>query len=105
MDLAKSRPDRFCWILRIRAAEGALRVRARSQIARARALFDRFSDISENLETEMWSGVDLNPRPSLRPFIAKLSANLAGNSEMIKAAKLQRALSPRIRPQMILSGP
>ena len=31
--------------------------------ARTRALFDRFSDVSETLETEMWSRRDLNPRP------------------------------------------
>jgi hypothetical protein len=46
MDLAKSHADRFCWILRIRGAEGVLRVHARSQIARTRALFDRFSEMS-----------------------------------------------------------
>ena len=57
--------------------------------------------MSETLETEMWSKVDLNPRPLFRLFIAKLPANLAGYSELIKAAELQRALSPRIRPQRI----
>ena len=41
------------------------------------------------------------PSPPLRLFIAKLPAILAGYSELIKAAELQRALSPRIRPQGI----
>jgi hypothetical protein len=49
----------------------------------------------------MWSKVDLNRRPRLRLFIEELSANLAGYSEMIKAAELQRELSPRIRPPSI----
>src|SRR5258708_35788266 len=52
----------------------------------------------------MWSRVDLNRRPRLRLFIEELSANLAENSEMIKAAELQRALSPCIRPRVILSA-
>jgi hypothetical protein len=39
-----------------------------------------------NLETEMWSGVDLNSRPLLR----FLSANLARYSALIKAAALER---------------
>jgi len=41
------------------------------------------------------------PSAPLRLVIAKLPANLAGYSELIKAAELQRALSPRIRPQGI----
>jgi hypothetical protein len=45
------------------------------------------------------------PSAPLRLFIAKLPANLAGYSELIKATELQRALSPRFRPQVILSGP
>ena len=53
----------------------------------------------------MWSKVDLNSRPPLRLFIAELLADLARYSVLIKAAKLQRALSPSIRPQVILSGP
>ena len=46
----------------------------------------------------MWSRRDLNRRPLLRPFIAKLSADLATNCFKIKAAVLQRASSPDIRP-------
>jgi hypothetical protein len=42
------------------------------------------------------SGFELST--PLRLFIAKLPANLAGYSELIKAAELQRALSPCIRP-------
>ena len=53
MDLGKSCPDRFCSILGIRAAEGVLRVRTRSRIARTRADFDRFSEMSENRENWM----------------------------------------------------
>jgi hypothetical protein len=45
------------------------------------------------------------PSAPLRLVIAKLPANLAGYSELIKAEELQRALSPRFRPQVILSGP
>jgi len=45
------------------------------------------------------------PSAPLRLFIAKLPENLAGYSGLIKAAQLQRALSPRIRPPVILSGP
>ena len=45
------------------------------------------------------------PSAPLRLFIAKLPANLAGYSGLIKAAELHRALSPRIRPPVILSGP
>ena len=93
MDLAKSCRDRFCQILAICAAGVVLRVRAQSQIARTRADFDRFSDISENLETEMWSREDLNCWPPLRLFIAKLSADLATNCLKIKAAVLERASS------------
>jgi hypothetical protein len=59
--------------------------------------------MSADPETEMWSRVDLNSRPLLRLFIGKLAANLAGYSELIKAAELQRALSPGIRPKVILS--
>ena len=63
MDLAKSRPDRFCSILAIPAVSCVLRVHAGPQIARTRALFARFSDISRNLKTEMSSKLDLNSRP------------------------------------------
>src|ERR1019366_5738976 len=62
-DLAKSCPDRWGRFLAAGTAGGVLFVRARSRIARTRADFDRFSDISKNLETEMWSRRDLNPRP------------------------------------------
>jgi len=51
MDLAKSHADRVFQILAIRAAGDILPVRARSQIARTRALFARFSDMSELRET------------------------------------------------------
>ena len=65
--------------------------------SRTRADFARFSEMSENRETEMWSREDLNRRPLLRHFIAKLSADWAANSLKIKAAQLERASSPRIR--------
>jgi NAD(P)-dependent dehydrogenase (short-subunit alcohol dehydrogenase family) len=51
MDLAKSRPDRVCQILSIRVEASRSPVHPRSQIARARADFDRFSAMSESLET------------------------------------------------------
>ena len=63
MDLAKSRPDRIRWILSNSAAGDALRVHARSQIARTGADFERFSKKDENRRTEWWSRRDLNPRP------------------------------------------
>ena len=84
-------------MLAIRLPEGVLRVRARAQIARTRADSDRFSEMSEDRETGWWSGVDLNPRPRLRHFIAKLSASLAGYSEKKKAAMLERYSSPDLR--------
>ena len=62
-DLGKSRRERNWPIYANLAKRDALWVRARSQIARTRADFDRFSDVSEILETEMWSRRDLNPRP------------------------------------------
>src|SRR5271157_1667128 len=62
-DLAKSRPDRFWRILAIRVAQGVLRVPVRSQIARTRADFERFSEVSETLQTEVWSEQDLNFQP------------------------------------------
>src|SRR6202521_2886663 len=64
MDLAKSRPDSFCWILRISTDQGVLWVRASSQIARTRADFALFSAMSETAETEVWSKVDLNSQTS-----------------------------------------
>jgi hypothetical protein len=66
MDLAKSRPDRFCPILPICADQGALRVRARSRIARTRADFERFSEMSENRETGWWM-MQSGANPSLQP--------------------------------------
>jgi hypothetical protein len=63
MDLAKSRTDRFWRILAIRAAGGIPWVRARSRIARARALFDLFSEMFENRGTGWWSEQDLNFQP------------------------------------------
>jgi hypothetical protein len=97
MDLAKSRPDRFCPILAIPAVSGALRVRARSRIARTRADFDQFSDISKNLETEMWSKLDLNPGPLNRFCSDNCPRIWRDIRDEIKAAVLQRILSPRIR--------
>src|SRR5208337_83045 len=102
-DLARLKADRFCRIPTIGAPGDVLPGCARSQIARTRALFDRFSDISRNLETEMWSRTDLNCRPPLRLFIARLSADLATNLLKVKAAVLERASSPCIRPRMFLS--
>jgi hypothetical protein len=81
----------------IQAAGDILRVPVRSQIARARADFERFSEMRGNLGTEVWSRVNLNWRPPLRLFVAKLSAELATNLQKIKAALLESALSPRIR--------
>ncbi len=43
-------------------AAAALRVHASSQIARTRADFERFSEMSENLETGWWSEVNSNCR-------------------------------------------
>src|ERR1700691_2423506 len=77
-DLGKSRREKKWPISTNRRGNGILWVRARSRIARTRALFDRFSDISENLETEMWSRPDLNPQPLLRLLIAKLSPEFGG---------------------------
>ena len=45
--------------------KSSLWVRARSQIARTRALFDRFSAMSADPETEMWSEQDLKFQPRL----------------------------------------
>ena len=53
---------RFC---RFAPSKALSRVRARSRIARTRADFDRFSDISKNLQTEMWmkqSDANCSPR-------------------------------------------
>ena len=47
----------------IQAAGDVLRVPVQSQIARARADFERFSEMRGNLGTEVWSRRDLNPRP------------------------------------------
>jgi hypothetical protein len=47
MDLLISLPDRFRRILPISAAGDALRVHASSQIARSRALCERFSEMYE----------------------------------------------------------
>jgi hypothetical protein len=66
MDLPKSMADRSCRILPIGAPGTALRVHASSQIARTRADFERFSEMSENLETGWWSRRDLNSRPNDR---------------------------------------
>jgi hypothetical protein len=93
-DLAKSRPDRFWRILAIRAAGGVLRVPVRSQIARERALFERFSEMRGNLGTEVWSRVDLNSRPLLRLSSQNCPRIWRGICSQIKAAVLQRASSP-----------
>ena len=63
MDLAKPRRDRFWQIRAICAAAGVLRVRARARIARTRADFERFSEMSETPETEVWSEQDVNFQP------------------------------------------
>ena len=49
-------------LLESRRKRGSL-VRARSQIARTREDFERFSVMSENRESGWWSRRDLNPRP------------------------------------------
>ena len=63
-DLGKSRRERNWPIRANRAARGVIRVHLRSQIARTRALFDRFSDEYENRETGWWSRRDLKPQES-----------------------------------------
>ena len=63
MDLAKSHPDRFRLIPANSAARDIPRVHVRSQIARTRADFDRFSEMCGNSRTGWWSRRDLNPRP------------------------------------------
>jgi hypothetical protein len=67
-DLGKSRPDRICRDSAIHALRDALRVPARSQIARTRADFERFSEMSENRETGWWmmqSDARCSPRLSI----------------------------------------
>jgi hypothetical protein len=49
-DLGKSPRDRFCRILALSAEGDVLRVRARSQIARTGADFERFSEMSGTQE-------------------------------------------------------
>jgi hypothetical protein len=61
-----------------------------ARIARTRADFDRFSAISKNLETEMWSRVDLNSRPPISHFHRKLVADSATNFLKIKVAVLKQ---------------
>jgi hypothetical protein len=90
MDLAKSRADRFCRVSPNRAAESILRVRARLQIARTRALFARFSDMSENPEIEMWPKLDLNCRPSFSFDRGNCLRIWRGIRTKIKAAVLER---------------
>ena len=72
MDLAKSCRDRFCQILAICAAGVVLRVRAQSQIARTRALFERFSEMSENRETGWWSRTGFELSTPTSPFHRKI---------------------------------
>ena len=48
MDPVESSPDKFCRVSAISASRAVLWVHARSQIARARADFKRFSEMSEN---------------------------------------------------------
>ena len=87
MDLGKSRPDRFCQIRAIWRPEEILWVRRISRIARARADFNRFSEMFETAETEVWSRVDLNPQPLLRLSIENLLANLVAYSALIKSSR------------------
>jgi len=61
MDLAKSRPDRFCRIPAIPAVAGVLQVAALSR-AQARFSIDSLTS-PKNLETEMWSEQDLKFQP------------------------------------------
>ena len=62
MDLAKSRADNFRLIPANSAARDVLWVHAQSQIARTRADFERFSEMSETRGTGWWSEMDSNPR-------------------------------------------
>ena len=100
-DLAKSRPDRFCQIMAIQGAGDVLRVPVRSQIARARADFERFSEMRGNLGTEVWSRVDLNSRPLLRLSSQNCPRIWRGICSQIKAAVLQRASSPDLSPPFL----
>jgi hypothetical protein len=104
-DLAKLRPERNWPNYANRAKRDALWVPARFQIARTRAHFDRFSVISMNPKTEMWSGVDLNPRPLLRLSIAKLPASLAAYSALIKSSRAGEITITTSSPHSLLSTP
>ena len=53
----------------------------------------------------MWDRRDLNPRPLRCRFIVKLSADLAGDSEMIKASGSREHCRQAFVPPGILSGP
>ena len=63
MDLGKSRRERNRMIRANRAKEDVLRAHLRSQIARTRAICERFSEMSRKRETEWLRGKDLNLRP------------------------------------------
>lgn len=86
---------RFCEFGPPRAFSGS--GRDRESRAHAKISIDSLRCL-ENRETEWLSASHLNPRPPLRLFVAKLPANLARYSLLIKAAELQRSSSPCIRP-------
>jgi hypothetical protein len=65
------------WKFRSNRAAAALRVHASSQIARTRADFERFSEMSENLETGWWSKRDLNSRPLFIKYPAECAVFFA----------------------------
>ena len=64
-DIGKSRAERIREFWPICAHDVSLWVRMRRQIARTRADFPQFSQISDNRETGWWREADSNPRDPL----------------------------------------
>jgi hypothetical protein len=62
-DIGKSRAERIREIWAICALDVSLGSALRRQIARTRADFPQFSEMSDNRETGWWSRRDLNRRP------------------------------------------
>jgi hypothetical protein len=91
VDPAESSPDSFCRAPPISAARSRSPVHASSQIARTRADFERFSEMSENLETEWRSGMDSNLRyresfyGGIRPEFGALSVTRRPLSIVVEA--------------------
>ncbi len=87
----------FARFWRFAPPEAFSKVPVRSQIALARAGFERFSEMRGNLGTEVWSRRDLNPGPLNRFCSDNCPRIWRDIRDEIKAAVLQRILSPRIR--------